>query len=69
VYVWCVASDSRMLTFERIHSGEHVSTSEDVGESGSFMLNVYRTILSVRALFNGLENSVLPGWIDGETMC
>jgi uncharacterized protein (TIGR02284 family) len=39
---------------------------EETDDSGSFMTNVHRTIVSIRALFNGLDNSVLPGLIDGE---
>ena len=39
---------------------------EESDDSGSFMTNVHRTIISVRALFNGLDSSVLPGLIDGE---
>jgi uncharacterized protein (TIGR02284 family) len=33
---------------------------------GSFMSTVHRTIMSVRSLFDGLDESVLPGLIDGE---
>jgi len=36
-------------------------------ESGSFMSAVHRTVISIRALFGGLDSSVLPGLIDGET--
>lgn len=35
-------------------------------ESGSFMSTVHRTIMKVRSLFGGLDESVLPGMIDGE---
>jgi uncharacterized protein (TIGR02284 family) len=35
-------------------------------EGGSFMSTVHRTIMSVRSLFDGLDESVLPGLIDGE---
>lgn len=35
-------------------------------DSGSFMSTVHRTIMSVRSLFDGLDESVLPGLIDGE---
>jgi uncharacterized protein (TIGR02284 family) len=34
--------------------------------SGSFMSTVHRTIMSVRAMFGGLGESVLSGLIDGE---
>lgn len=39
---------------------------ETAGEDGSFMSTVHRTIMSIRGLFGGLDNSVLPGLIDGE---
>lgn len=35
-------------------------------EKGSFMTVVHQTIMDVRSLFNGLDESVLPGLIDGE---
>jgi uncharacterized protein (TIGR02284 family) len=35
-------------------------------ESGSFMTAVHRTIFKIRSLMNGLDDSVLPGLIDGE---
>ena len=35
-------------------------------DSGSFMSTVHRTIMDVRSLFGGLDESVLPGLIDGE---
>jgi uncharacterized protein (TIGR02284 family) len=35
-------------------------------EKGSFMTVVHKTIMDVRSLFNGLDESVLPGLIDGE---
>jgi uncharacterized protein (TIGR02284 family) len=36
-------------------------------DDGSFMTTVHRTIFSVRSLFGGLGESVVPGLIDGET--
>jgi len=39
---------------------------EKADDSGSFMTTIHRTIISIRALFNGLGESVLPGLIDGE---
>ena len=41
-------------------AGEHPN------DDGSFMSTVNRTIMSVRSLFGGLDQSVLPGLIDGE---
>jgi uncharacterized protein (TIGR02284 family) len=35
-------------------------------EKGSFMTVVHKTVMDVRSLFNGLDESVLPGLIDGE---
>ena len=35
-------------------------------EKGSFMTLVHQTIMDVRSLFNGLDESILPGLIDGE---
>jgi len=35
-------------------------------ERGSFMTTVHRTIMDIRSLFGGLDESILPGLIDGE---
>ena len=35
-------------------------------DKGSFMSTVHKTIMDIRSLFNGLDESVLPGLIDGE---
>jgi uncharacterized protein (TIGR02284 family) len=43
-----------------IHAGAKVN------DDGSFMTLVHRAIMRIRALFNGLDESVLPGLIDGE---
>ena len=40
--------------------------NEAADEEGSFMTVVHETIMDVRAMFGGLEESVLPGLIDGE---
>ena len=39
---------------------------ETPDDSGSFMSTVHKTIMDVRSLFGGLDDSVLPGLIDGE---
>lgn len=39
---------------------------EKVDEKGSFMSTVHRAVISVRALFTELDESILPGLIDGE---
>jgi uncharacterized protein (TIGR02284 family) len=45
---------------------ELTKANELPDEKGSFMTLVHKTILDVRSLFNGLDESVLPGLIDGE---
>ena len=35
-------------------------------QDGSFMSTVHKTIMDVRSLFGGLDDSVVPGLIDGE---
>ena len=40
--------------------------NEIADEKGSFMTVIHETIMDVRSMFNGLEESVLPGLIDGE---
>jgi len=47
--------------------GELVKAGEKADEDGSFMTLVHQTIMNVRSLFGGLDGSVLPGLIDGET--
>jgi uncharacterized protein (TIGR02284 family) len=43
-----------------------VRAGATVNDDGSFMTVVHRTIMRIRALFDGLGESVLPGLIDGE---
>jgi uncharacterized protein (TIGR02284 family) len=45
---------------------ELLKANELPDEEGSFMSTVHKTIMDVRSLFNGLDESVLPGLIDGE---
>jgi uncharacterized protein (TIGR02284 family) len=45
---------------------ELVKANELPDEDGSFMTTVHKTIMDVRSLFNGLDESVLPALIDGE---
>lgn len=47
-------------------ASELVTLGERPDESGSFMTTVNRAIISLRSLFGGLDESVLPGLIDGE---
>ena len=56
-----------------VHGGHADELAAELGaageksdDGGSFMSTVHRTIMSVRALFDGLDESVLPGLIDGE---
>jgi uncharacterized protein (TIGR02284 family) len=37
-----------------------------VDDSGSYMTTVNRAMISLRSLFTGLDESILPGLIDGE---
>ncbi len=43
-----------------------VKAGAPVNDDGSLMSVVHRTIIKTRALFNGLDETVLPGLIDGE---
>lgn len=43
-----------------------IEAGEQAGSDGSFMSVIHRTIMNLRSLFNGLDDSVLPGLIDGE---
>lgn len=45
---------------------ELTKANEVPDDKGSFMSVVHKTIMDVRSLFNGLDESVLPGLIDGE---
>jgi uncharacterized protein (TIGR02284 family) len=45
---------------------ELTKANEIPDEDGSFMSVVHETIMDVRSLFNGLDEGVLPGLIDGE---
>lgn len=45
---------------------ELTKANEIPDDHGSFMSVVHKTIMDVRSLFNGLDESVLPGLIDGE---
>jgi uncharacterized protein (TIGR02284 family) len=44
-----------------------VKAGEKPDDDGSFMTLVHQTIMNVRSLFGGLDDSVLPGLIGGET--
>ncbi len=60
-----------MLSLHARHAdelgAELVSAGIKPDNDGSFMSTVHRRIMDFRSLFNGLDESVLPGLIDGET--
>jgi uncharacterized protein (TIGR02284 family) len=43
-----------------------MARGQKADQNGSFMSVVHKTIMDVRALFGGLDESVIPGLIDGE---
>lgn len=47
-------------------ASELATLGEKTDENGSFMTTVNRAIISLRSLFGGLDESILPGLIDGE---
>lgn len=59
-----------MITLRIKDAGEIGTVLTTLGEkaddSGSFMTTVNRAIISLRSLFGGLDESILPGLIDGE---
>ena len=59
-----------MMALHEANAGELASelmkANELPNEKGSFMTVVHKTVMDVRSLFNGLDESVLPGLIDGE---
>jgi uncharacterized protein (TIGR02284 family) len=60
----------RMIALHSGNASELGSQLQKSGEKpdqdGSFLAHVHRTIMSIRGLFRGLDESVLPGLIDGE---
>ena len=59
-----------MIALHDRHHGEIDACLRRAGEtpdeSGSFLSVVHRTIFKVRSILTGLDESVLPGLIDGE---
>lgn len=43
-----------------------VAHAAAAGDGTSFMATVHRTVIGIRALFTELDESILPGLIDGE---
>jgi len=61
---------SKMIVLHTTNADELAAALSSMGqqpdESGSFMSIVHRTIMSVRSLFGGLDESVVSGLVDGE---
>ena len=59
-----------MIALHDSHAGELAGElprrNERADEEGSFMTVVHKTIMDVRSMFDGLDESVLLGLIDGE---
>ncbi|MBR2534489.1 MAG: DUF2383 domain-containing protein [Hyphomicrobium sp.] len=59
-----------MITLRIKDAGEIATILTTIGEkadeNGSFMTTINRAIISLRSLFGGLDESILPGLIDGE---
>lgn len=47
-------------------AGMLATLGEKADDQGSFMTTVNRAIISIRSLFGNLDESILPGLIDGE---
>ena len=66
----CSALFHDMIALHEGHSralaAELTKAGETPDDGGSFMSLVHEAIMNVRALFNSLDESVLPGLIDGE---
>ena len=43
-----------------------ISQGETVDNSGSLLSSVHRTIITIASVLTGLDESILPGLIDGE---
>ncbi len=59
-----------MIVLHDRHAAELAKRLTENGETaaddGSFKATVHRTVIKIRSLFGGLDESVLPGLIDGE---
>ena len=49
-------------------AGLLTAADEKVDDDGSFMAIVHRAVISVRSAVTGLDESILPGLIDGEAL-
>lgn len=61
---------SDMVTLRNTHAAELATALASAGEApdegGSFMSAVHWAVINVRALVTGLDESILPGLVDGE---
>jgi uncharacterized protein (TIGR02284 family) len=61
---------SELLGLHEKHAAQLAQLLAERGQTpnkdGSFMSTVHETIMDVRSLFGGLDESVIPGLIDGE---
>lgn len=59
-----------MIAMRERDAGELARVLTSLGQTpdqdGSFMSTVHRTVIKVRSLFTDLDESILPGLIDGE---
>jgi uncharacterized protein (TIGR02284 family) len=59
-----------MITLHQSHAdalaADLTKHGEKVDDTGSFLSTIHRTVISIRSLFGGLDESILPGLIDGE---
>lgn len=60
-----------MLTLKDRHVSELEGLLRERGvepdESGSFLTTINRAIISIKSVFGGVDESVIPGLIDGES--
>ena len=61
---------SEMIALHGKHAAELAAllrgAGQETDDKGSFFSTIHRTIMGIRGLFGGLDESVLPGLIDGE---
>lgn len=59
-----------MITLRQTHAAQIAGHLQELGEQvdsdGSYMSTVHRTVISVRSVLTDLDESILPGLIDGE---
>lgn len=59
-----------MIALRSEHAGQLARVlqgeGETVDDAGSFMAIVHRAVINIRSVITGLDESILPGLIDGE---